>query len=277
MNVFIDEAAFIDEEAYTKVLMPLTAIKGRKRIYMSSPAGKNWFYQLYLKGQDTEASTIAFTARTADNPLVAASEIELAEKMSPSDAFKQEYLAEFLEDGGAVFRGVPGCIIDVVQPEITKRMYAGIDYGKSNDFTVLTLLNGRGEMVDMHRFQAPEWDDINKKLIGLLKEYPNVKCYVETNGVGSVASYLIKESPKQSIWPWNTNAKSKEKLIQDLQMDLGNGQVKITNNPTLIQEMNMFSFDIVGGHFRYGARAGYHDDCVISLALANQARRNLAK
>jgi len=258
------------------VVAPLTLVKGRKRIFLSSPFGKNWFYDLYLQGENTETSTICFTAKTADNPMVPVSEIKMAELTAPKEAFRQEYLAEFVDDGGSVFGGVDAFIIDVMRPEITPKLYAGIDYGKSNDYTVLTVLNSRGEMVDMHRFQLPDWTLINKKLHDLLKEYNWPATYVETNGVGAVADYLLQSADvKRRIWGWNTSAQSKEQMIQDLQMDLSNGQVKITNNAILIQEMNMFNFDIIGGHMRYRARTGHHDDCVMSLALANQARRLL--
>ena len=274
--VIVDEAAFIPSDAYHKVVAPLTLVKGRKRIFLSSPFGKNWFYDLYLQAENTETSTISFTAKTEDNPMIALSEIKMAELTAPSEAFRQEYLAEFLDDGGSVFGGVHDFIIDVMRPEITPKLYAGIDYGKSNDYTVLTVLNSRGEMVDMHRFQLQDWTLINNKLHELLKQYEWPATYVETNGVGAVADYLLKNAEiKRRIWGWNTSAKSKEKMIQDLQMDLSNGQVKITNNDILIQEMNMFNFDIIAGHMRYRARPGHHDDCVMSLALANQARRLL--
>ena len=48
-----------------------------------------------------------------------------------------------------------------------------------------------------------------------------------------------------------------------------NGQVTIPQIPELINELKLYGYKIsASGNVQYGAPEGYHDDCVVALALA---------
>jgi hypothetical protein len=70
--------------------------KKGKALFISTPKGRNWLYDLYNLGQseeDEDWKSWHFT--TKDNPLIDPSEIESAKKTLSTFAFKQEYLASF--------------------------------------------------------------------------------------------------------------------------------------------------------------------------------------
>ena len=47
------------------------------------------------------------------------------------------------------------------------------------------------------------------------------------------------------------------------------GEIKIIPDPVLIAELQAFEMErLPSGMLRYSAPSGYHDDCVMSLALA---------
>ena len=48
-----------------------------------------------------------------------------------------------------------------------------------------------------------------------------------------------------------------------------NGKITIPQIPELINELKLYGYKIsANGNVQYGAPEGYHDDCVIALALA---------
>ena len=104
--VVIDEAAFIkDQDIWTKVIRPaLSDLKG-EAWFISSPAGRNWLYDLYkyaLESEDSEWG--AWHKTTYDNPTIDPKEIEAAEKTLSSFAFKSEFLASFDTAGSDLFK-----------------------------------------------------------------------------------------------------------------------------------------------------------------------------
>jgi hypothetical protein len=67
--VIIDEAARIAETVWTDAIMPTLADYGGRAILISTPKGKNWFWQEWLRGQDSTRIDIkSWQAPTADNP-----------------------------------------------------------------------------------------------------------------------------------------------------------------------------------------------------------------
>lgn len=93
----IDEAAFCPkEELWTKVLRPALAdLKGRA-LFISSPDGRNWLYDLYqlgMSGKDKDWKSFHFT--TFDNPTIDPAEIEAARKTLSTHAFNAEFMASF--------------------------------------------------------------------------------------------------------------------------------------------------------------------------------------
>jgi predicted phage terminase large subunit-like protein len=102
----IDEAAFIkDDNIWNKVIRPaLSDLKGNA-VFISSPSGRNWFYDLYIKaksGSLKEWKTWHLT--TLDNPTIDREEIEDAKKNLSSFAFRQEFMASFDSAGSDIFK-----------------------------------------------------------------------------------------------------------------------------------------------------------------------------
>ena len=65
----IDEAAFIKEEAYTEAIKPTLLVRGKKCLFLSTPKGKNWFYNLYQMGlSDAHPEYKSYKGTSMDNP-----------------------------------------------------------------------------------------------------------------------------------------------------------------------------------------------------------------
>ena len=105
--LIIDEAAHQAEEAWTEVLRATVLVKGKKVLFVSTPKGKNWFHTMYLLGKTNDNYT-SFKFTSYDNPLIDPKEIDAARETLPDHIFRQEYLAEFLDNGSGVFINING-------------------------------------------------------------------------------------------------------------------------------------------------------------------------
>lgn len=104
--VVIDEAAFIkDSDIWAKVIRPaLSDLKGHAW-FISSPAGRNWLYDLYKYAEESgDEDWGAWHKTTYDNPTIDPKEIEAASKTLSSFAFKSEFLASFDTAGSDLFK-----------------------------------------------------------------------------------------------------------------------------------------------------------------------------
>ena len=129
-----DEFAFIKKEAWTEVLKATVLVKGKKVLVISTPKGKNHFYELFNSSKYNEAY-YSISGTSFDNPKIDISELEDARRNLPEHVFRQEYMAEFLDDGSAVFKNVKDCVKMGAESKVC---YAGIDLGRADDYTVLT-------------------------------------------------------------------------------------------------------------------------------------------
>lgn len=100
--VIIEEAAFMDAERWTQELRPSLADRKGRAIFISTPNGFNWFYDLFERGQSDEWSEWESWQFTSyDNPFLDPDEIDLAAEDMSEEEFAQEHLAKFLEAGGS--------------------------------------------------------------------------------------------------------------------------------------------------------------------------------
>jgi hypothetical protein len=101
----LDEFAFIKMEIWEKVLRAALSDQKGRAMFISTPSGRNHFYDIYrlgLSGSDEEWKSWLF--KTVDNETIDPKEIEAAKKTLSSFAFKQEYLASFDNAGSDLFK-----------------------------------------------------------------------------------------------------------------------------------------------------------------------------
>ena len=103
--VVLDECAFIKEDVWQKIIRASLSDKKGRALFISTPSGRNWFYDVFklgTEGSDEEWKAWHFT--TKDNETIDPKEIDAAERTLSSFAFKQEYLSSFDNAGQDVFK-----------------------------------------------------------------------------------------------------------------------------------------------------------------------------
>ena len=268
--VVMDECAFMQREAWTEAIRPALSDRLGRALFISTPKGRNWFWEIYQRGVQGEEGWQAWTFPTAANPFIQASEIEAARRDLPEIIFRQEYLAEFVDDQGGVFRRVQeAAVLDPREPETNRQYVAGVDVASSVDFTVVTVLDAETkEMVYLDRFNRVDYPVLIDRLESVYHRYNLTSMTVEANSIGRpVIDELVKRG--LAIVAFTTTSATKQAVIQALQAAFENAQIKVLNNPVLIGELLSFeSKRAPSGSFTYSAPDGMHDDCVMSLAIA---------
>jgi len=270
-----DEFAFIKKEAWTEVLKATILVKGKKVLIISTPKGKNHFFELFNQGKENP-SYYSIAGTSYDNPKIPIEELEDARRNLPEHVFRQEYLAEFLDDGSAVFKNVKDCI---KLGNASNNCYAGIDLGRADDYTVLTILNDKNEVFYCERWRHQEWSSIINNLVKVLNQY-KPKTFIETNGAQDAIFEQIRNAVnfnKNQIQAFTTTAKSKQSIIEDLIVNFENKEISIPDNSDLIDELNFFTYEynLKTRQIHYSAPIGLHDDMVMSLAIALRAKKEL--
>lgn len=276
----IDEAAYIKDNVWTEVLRPTVLVHGKKVLFISTPKGKNWFHTVAMRGNSQEYPQYkTFYATSFDSPFITKEELEEAKLSLPENIYRQEILAEFIDDGGEVFANLALTTImtQYTKQETTEKYYAGLDFGRQNDYTVLIILNSKGEMVDFYRERQKSWDIIISEVLAKLRKWKAIG-YAEVNSIGDVLYETLKKQ-YSSIQPFVTNNESKQNMIEDLIMGMNENKIKLpsqTLNPDLYNELSVFTYEYSPKtrKVKYRAPNGFHDDCVISLALAYHSFKN---
>jgi len=270
----LDECAFMREEAWAEALRPALSDRQGGAMFISTPKGRNWFWRLWQRGQDEHETDWASWQRpTAENPYIAASEIADAKHDLPERIFAQEYEAQFLEDAGSVFRGVMAAATAQEQgPEDGRSYVMGVDWGKHNDFTVISVMDAESHaMVTLDRFNQIDYAVQRQRLMALAQRYRPDAIIAETNAMGEP---IIEQLQRDGlpVRGFTTTQASKLEMIESLALAFERGDITILNDPTLVGELQAYEMErLPSGRVRYNAPQGMHDDCVMSLALAWQA------
>jgi phage terminase large subunit-like protein len=264
-----DEFAFMAEQAWSEVLRATVLVKGKKVLLISTPKGKNHFYNLFnLDGTNHQYKSFKMSSYDG---LASKEEIDGARYTLPENVFKQEYLAEFVDNGSGVFRD----ILINNQPAGSGRYYAGIDLGRADDYTVITVLNERGQMVECQRYRHNTWDNICNNLLSVLNKW-KPKAFIEVNSIGDVIFEQLKNKYRD-VEPFTTTSKTKNDAIEALQVAIQNKEFSSLDIDWLRKEFDLFTYEY--NHktrsIKYSAPNGFHDDGVVSCAIAYQAFKNL--
>ncbi len=279
----LDEAAMMAPEVWSEVIRPSLADKKGKAIFISTPKGLNFFYSLYLLGQDSNNNPDweSWKFPTVSNPYIDPKEIEELKKNTPEQIFRQEFLAEFLTDSGEVFRKIESCFVSssLSIPKEGESYIMGCDLARFNDFTVLIVLNSEGYVVYYDRFNGTAWEIQQARILSVARSY-KATLIVDRTGIGQPIFEALSQENDLNIIGYNISGNAeKNRLIENLVLSIENQRVHWENTGELVnltKELKFYSMErMKSGRIVYNAPKGgdFFDDTVIALALANLANQ----
>lgn len=266
----IDEASRCREDSWIAVRSTLTATKGHVRIIGNVKGRTNWHFKLARKAEAGEPG-MSYSKLNAYDAVAGGvldiKEIEDAKRLLPDNVFRELYLAEPSEDEGNPF-GM-GYIRACIAPLSTEPAAAiGIDLAKSVDWCVAIGLDRRGATCGYERWQSP-WEATETRILGVVGRTPTL---IDSTGVGDPVVERLQKKRQNVFEGFKFSASSKQKLMEGLVVAIQSGLVKFPDGP-IRAELENFEYVYTRTGVRYSAPVGYHDDCVIALALAVEKLR----
>ena len=210
-------------------------------------------------------------------------------KTAKTSAFKN---VDGIVDGALpmVETGV-GILIDSPRPEFHYSM--GADLAKSMDYTVLSVISIETKKLvyweRMENENRASWHYQKQKILAVSKKYNDALVVTDSTGVGdpitedlqrmgcNVFVDTVGDTNPKEVAGFKFTGLSKENLIEKLKITIELQLIRIANIKILVTELKQFlAIKLPSGKYKYGAPEGkdeggvelYHDDAVISLALA---------
>lgn len=271
--LILDEYSIMDESAWSEVGAPMLLDNNGDAVFIFTPKSRNHAYRLYQRAvTETDGRWEAFHFTSMDNPHLSAEALaEITSDMTES-AYRQEILAEFLENEGSVFRNIPTCT--VLQPSAPEQhvghtIIAGCDWGKQQDYTAFSFgcLDCRQE-VAIDRFNQIDYDFQVQRLRAMCDKWHPSVILTELNSIGQPIFERLQRTGLPAIG-FNTTAQSKPPLIENLALTLERAEWKFIDHKAWTAELEAYERTVSAntGRSSYNAPDGMNDDTVISRAL----------
>jgi hypothetical protein len=301
--VILDEAAFIENGSYvwSQIILPMITASQGSVILPSTPNGRNWFYDLWSRGQGDDKFVRSWHAPSHISPFQDPEFLDYIQQTEPVHVWLEEYMAEFLVGGAGAFTNVERQLLveftDTPDPDVI--YVAGIDWASERDFTVFTVIEKHSRrQVYGERFTGKSPTEQIIRIIHLLDHWKPQVTHVETNGVGYALWKLLRDAVGASevtkdealmlgyppgITPANGSHRLrgvamsneiKRRIIERLSAAIEFRRLKLLDDQTpygkvQVSEISTFVQTTTStGLRKYEATGGAHDDTVIALALA---------
>ena len=286
-GAIFDEVADVKPDAYYAVVSPILANYEDSIFWgLGTPKGRNWFFgecknalsnpeamtwQIPTKGCEIVNNELIRKPHPYENPDFPWKELVREYNTIPEKTFQQEYLAEFLEGEGAVFRNISACLSapDPAGDHAGHQIMAGVDWGKSNDYTAISI-GCRSCKVEIarDRFNQIDYTFQRARLVELCQRYNVTRIMVELNSIGEPNfEELTREG--LPVIAFTTTASTKPPLIENLALALQRAEWQFQADPVWTGELEAYEVKIndVTGRSTYSAPDGMHDDTVMARAL----------
>lgn len=172
---------------WQEIFRPALTDTGGSATFIGTPKKENPNLRRLEKMGENDADYQAFHFTTADNPYIPPLEIEKAKKELDYDTYKQEFLAEYLDNTGSLFRYE--ALIDAFSNTITKqdRKFLIVDIADDgSDKTIFSFWEG------LEEYRREEFERLNTEgIVQKIREYasteriPYSQIAVDSIGVGA--------------------------------------------------------------------------------------------
>lgn len=279
-GLVLDEFALMKPEIWSEILRPVVAANGAWTWFLFTPKGRNHAYKLW---RDSEAwpewARHFLSAETSG--IISEAELEQARREMSEALFRQEFLCEFLEGEGTVFRRVMDCVYGDFQDPIDGHQYIiGCDLARTHDFTVMFVLDMTVRPVHVvyyDRFNQIDWGFQKEKIVSACKKYNDAFLWMDSTGVGDGIEFDLRKRGCR-VWGYKFSNTTKKELVEFMVIAIEQKLLTYPYIEQFVKEAQDFTYELLpGGSVRYGAPDGesYFDDTVIALGLALQGAKQL--
>lgn len=298
-RVIVDEAAYVRGSVITEVVAPMLADRNGRLVMISTPFGRNHFYEAFRRGQSEGDQTKSFSFPSAANPYISREYIQKQrEELSPRQ-FAVEYEAQFVDSCSGVFAWADVEAAVLCRDEASEFearavfptegrpapcVVAGIDWARYSDYTAVVALEIERDgwkVVGIDRFNKASWMEQVDRVVRFLGSYDVCAVMTDATSVGDPVTEVLRDGlfrlhPDCAVNGHVFTNASKREMIDNLALALAQRRLRFPNYAPLIEELLYFEYELTdSGNVIMAAHSGHHDDLVVALALACQQARTL--
>lgn len=291
---WIDECGIIKDRVWGESIRPTLMDRASPAFFTGSPKGNNWYKKLYNQGFDMNPKYDHIKSFGKDqkfgysshiNPFIVQSELSEISADMTEMKFRQEIMAEFLTGEGSVFRRVREQVmtqenknawVDAQKimrsgwKSVGTTCVLGVDVARMKDWTVIVGMDRDFHVTYFDRFNKINWPEQKARIKAAYHKLGRPAVVIDSTH-GSVGDPIQQDLVNDGIraYPFEFTGQSKGPLIESLVLGIEQGTVWMPDEPTLINELELFEGKQSSiGRWSYAAPDTQHDDCVIALALA---------
>jgi hypothetical protein len=282
----LDEVADIKPETWEQVVRASLSDKKGRAMFIGTPKGRNWFYDLYNLGDvdkddknyDPDWKSWHFT--TKDNPLIDPDEIESAKKTLSSFAFKQEYMASFSNAGSDIFKeewikkgvepqyGSYFVAVDLAGFEEVAKQAANSKKRLDESAIAIVKVTDEGKWW-VKKIEHGRWDirETAAKILMAMRDYKPTSVGIERGALkNAVLPYLSDLMRKNNVYSHivdltHGNRKKTDRIIWSLQGRFEHGRIVLNSDE---------DWDVFLDQLLMFPAQGVHDDLPDALSYIDQ-------
>lgn len=270
-----------DQDAFYASVFPfVTSPFGgeKKMVILGTPLGtQNLFWRLWVEKNDFAKYSVNIYEAKAQGLNV---DIELLRKNIPDEEmFEQEYLCKPMDSLTSLFTyDLLNSVTTTTLPGQVVTRYAGMDVGRHNDLTAITILGltseGKVFVEDIKALRNTEFREQFREACNIIQALGIKRMCVDATGLGmQLAEDLQREFGLGMIEAVNFNNANKTEMLNGLKKAFGDRTCFIPSDPELMREFQSIKRVVTANGITYQAdrNASGHADRAISIALAHRA------
>ena len=276
--VICDEAAFMPDDVIVKVVFPMLSATDGSAIFLSTPWGRDhFFYRAFI-----DSGYSVHYVKSTECPLIKPEFLEEQRRNMSEEAFRMEYLAEFVEAATCFFP--QDLIRSCVDPDLEfvsgleesaprGEYYAGADFGKLEDYSAVTILKREGDLLKLvYLYEFPlgsSYSNVIGHLVKANQIFQLHKVLIDQTGVGEPVLEELKTQGVENGEGLTFTVKTKEELLTCLKLAMEQKRLKMPYHRRLCEQVNQQQYEYSkSGYLVFTHPTGTHDDQLWSLALA---------
>lgn len=272
-GVIHDEFSVQRKEVWQDVIQPiLLANPSSWAWFLFTPRGKNHAFDLIQEHKDHPDWQYS-EVNVYNSGIFTKDQADLIRSQMRQDSFNQEFMCQFLEGEGSVFRHVRDVLYQPIGNDLNVlagHVYVmGVDLAKHQDYTVIVVYDRQtNKQVYQDRFHQLEWPFIRAKIRAASQRFNRALTVIDATGVGDPIVDDLQRSgvPIKAVSFTN---QTKKELIEKLSIAIEQHYIRILPEEQTLLEFDNFEYNYTkSGLVSYGARVGVNDDVVIAHALA---------
>ena len=277
----LDEVADIKPETWEQVIRASLSDKKGRAMFIGTPKGRNWFYDLYNLGEnDSDPDWKSWHFTTKDNPLIDPDEIESAKKTLSTFAFKQEYMASFSNAGSDIFKeecikygveptqGSYFVAVDLAGFEEVAKQAANSKKRLDESAIAVVKVTDEGKWW-IKKIEHGRWDirETAAKILMAMRDYRPLSIGIERGALkNAVLPYLSDLMRKNNVYSHivdltHGNRKKTDRIIWSLQGRFEHGRIVLNSDE---------DWDIFLDQLLLFPAQGVHDDLPDALSYIDQ-------